>query len=114
MERAIEDRIADLGRFSRESKGKSSFSDSMSGIDGEVNVERQSENDHHLTLAVLYTGMVDEIRRDFNAGGQIYRTCTRSYAMQRYATQESNLERSIRNRNGKIEESRRKEYGAVG
>ena len=72
-----------------------------------------SYQQNRLNMAALWVGMADEIRRDFNEGGQIYRSFSRSDGLRRYATEGSTLRESIRNRLRGEAEARRKETAAV-
>lgn len=60
----------------------------------------------YLNTAALNVGIVDEVRRNFNAGGQIYRACTESPNVLKSAPIGSVLRRSIRDRGKEIARAR--------
>lgn len=66
-----------------------------------------------LNQAAFFVGMVDEIRRDFNAGGRIYEIVSRSGLVRGQAREGSNLAESLRYRGREIAEASRtgKEIG---
>ena len=55
-----------------------------------------------LNMAAYYLAIADEIRRDFNAGGQVYKTAIGSPAVRRAAAKGSALRASIQARNAQI------------
>ena len=66
-----------------------------------------------LNQAAFFVGMVDEIRRDFNAGGRVYEIVSRSGLVRGQAREGSNLAESLRYRGREIAEASRagKEIG---
>ena len=61
-----------------------------------------AEQQRHLNLGAFYLGMVDEIRSDFNAGGQTYKVIIGSRSVRESARAGSNLAKSIQARGQQI------------